>query len=477
MGRRKRRMQDAKRPLLSIFVSVYNLENYIEECLDSILQQPFQDYEILLFDNGSIDRSIEICTGYAQRYPDKIRYYKLPLPTVVGRPHELACRRMRGRYFMQIDGDDYLAPGALQQISDCIQQNAADIIMGTFTSVAEPGSKNIYDAAFEEEKINGIPYQDAVEYLAELPQFHIVLWRYILKRRVVYKLSANEKRLHRKKRIGKKILKRKKQDSILLHCLKKYNWNLGLHGESKVILMIFQCGQSIFFLKEPFYLYRQRHGSISALPPALSGNFLAASGLLSVLWVVEWETWSRHSPFLNKMCIQYMEMYRQLCFLNTKYEEAALSDTIQTHRKSFQYLTRCETVELSTLYGLIQQFGETRGLACYRERQTEKLREGCKGFSGKTIYVFPTGFCGEATAELLTSEGVPVLGFLDNNPDKDEACIRGRICHVPQKLLGISDQEKQNTAVVISTSYPKLSPVLQNQLIALGIPERNIYIR
>ena len=64
-------MQDAKRPLLSIFVSVYNLESYIEQCLDSILQQPFQDYEILLFDNGSIDRSIEICTGYAQRYPDK----------------------------------------------------------------------------------------------------------------------------------------------------------------------------------------------------------------------------------------------------------------------------------------------------------------------------------------------------------------------------------------------------------------------
>ena len=130
-------MQDAKRPLLSIFVSVYNLESYIEQCLDSILQQPFQDYEILLFDNGSVDRSIEICTGYAQRYPDKIRYYKLPRPTVVGRPHELACRRMWGRYFMQIDGDDYLAPGALQRIADCIQREQADIIMGTFTSIAE----------------------------------------------------------------------------------------------------------------------------------------------------------------------------------------------------------------------------------------------------------------------------------------------------------------------------------------------------
>ena len=44
-------------------------------------------------------------------------YDKLPRPTVVGRPHELACRRMWGRYFMQIDGDDYLAPGAPSSIN------------------------------------------------------------------------------------------------------------------------------------------------------------------------------------------------------------------------------------------------------------------------------------------------------------------------------------------------------------------------
>lgn len=477
MGRRKRLMQDAKRPMLSIFIPVYNLENYIEQCLDSILLQPFQDYEILLFDNGSIDRSIEICEGYVQKYPDKIRYYKLPRPTIIGRPHELACRRVRGRYFMHVDADDYLAPGSLQQIADCIQQKSPDIIMGSFTSIAEPGAKNMHDANFEAEKINGVSYQDAVEYLSELPQFHNVLWRYIIKRRIVSKLSIGEKRSHRKKRISKKILKRFIRDSLLKDCQKNYDWTLWLHGESKAIVTIFQNGQSIYFLKDPFYVYRQRSNSISAIPPALSGNFFAANALLSVLWVAEKETWSKHSPILNKICIQYMEMYRQLCFLNTKHEEAVLSDVFHAHRKSFRYLARCEIAELRTLYELIQQLGEARGFACYRERQTEKLMEGCKGFFGKTVYVFPTGFCGEATAELLASEGIPVSGFLDNSPEKDGSTIRGRGCSVPQKLQGCSDKEKQNSAVVISTSYPNLSPVLQHQLVEMGIPEENIYIR
>ena len=206
----------------------------------------------------------------------------------------------------------------------------------------------------------------------------------------------------------------------------------------------------------------------------MKGSFLAGDILITVLRLA-----------MGKFRLSYavlkiehlMEMYRQLCCLNSAEEEADLADAIQKFRKPLRNLTKYDIPELRLLYGLVQQLGERRGLSIYREQQTEKLVEGCKDFLGKPVYAFPTGFCGEATAELLDSEGIPVSGFLDNNPDKDEACIRGRICHVPQKLLGISDQEKQNTAVVISTSYPKLSPVLQNQLIALGIPERNIYIR
>ncbi len=478
MGRRKRRMQDAKRPLLSIFVSVYNLESYIEQCLDSILQQPFQDYEILLFDNGSVDRSIEICEGYAQRHPDKIRYYKLPRPTVVGRPHALAGNRMRGRYFMQVDGDDYLAPGALQQISNAILEKQPDIVAGSFISDVEPNAINRNDAVFEPEKINDVSYEEAVAYLSELPQFHIAPWRYILKRHIIPKFATGKSRLHRKKRINKKWQILRNKNDIPPYCKKHYNWNLGAHGEAKLIVTIFESGQSICFLEKPFYIYRQRAGSISVSPLSMrSGHFLAGSRLLTILWIVERDQWVKHSAFRNKICIEFMELYRQLCFLNTTLEEEQMAEVIQIYKKPLRYLKNCDTAELHALCEQIQLLGAADGLAAYREQQTEKLMAGCKGFSSKSIYIFPTGLCGEATAELLTTQGISVSGFLDNDPSKDGLTIRGRMCSVPKKLQGYSDRDKRNTAVVIATSYPRLSPVLRHQLLEMGIPEENIFIR
>ena len=62
-------MQDAKRPLLSIFVSVYNLENYIEECLDSIFNSKSQNFELILIDDASCDSGPDICKEYAELYP------------------------------------------------------------------------------------------------------------------------------------------------------------------------------------------------------------------------------------------------------------------------------------------------------------------------------------------------------------------------------------------------------------------------
>ena len=55
-----------KIPFLSIVVPAYNVENYIRECVDSILAQDFTDFELLLVDDGSRDGTGEICDGYAK---------------------------------------------------------------------------------------------------------------------------------------------------------------------------------------------------------------------------------------------------------------------------------------------------------------------------------------------------------------------------------------------------------------------------
>ena len=56
-----------KYPLISVIVPVYNVEQYLRQCLDSILNQTYQEIEVLLINDGSTDASDEICREYAER--------------------------------------------------------------------------------------------------------------------------------------------------------------------------------------------------------------------------------------------------------------------------------------------------------------------------------------------------------------------------------------------------------------------------
>ena len=98
-------------PLVSFIVSVYNLEDYIGDCLDSILAQPFDDYEIMLVNNNSTDNSDAICKGYAERHK-QIRYYALTGEPIIGRAVAYGRKKARGKYLNIVDGDDMLPPDA-----------------------------------------------------------------------------------------------------------------------------------------------------------------------------------------------------------------------------------------------------------------------------------------------------------------------------------------------------------------------------
>ena len=60
--------------LFSVIVPVYNTERYVSECLDSVLGQTFQDFELVVVNDGSTDGSPAICQRLATEHPDKVRY-------------------------------------------------------------------------------------------------------------------------------------------------------------------------------------------------------------------------------------------------------------------------------------------------------------------------------------------------------------------------------------------------------------------
>ncbi len=122
---------------LSIIIPVYNVESYLEKCLLSVLDKNSSDYEIVLVNDGSTDRSPAICEDYARRYPGQIRYLSTPNGGL-GAARNVGIRHAQGDYLLFLDSDDYLAENAIPEILDMLRKEA-DIFVFDFMPVTEEG--------------------------------------------------------------------------------------------------------------------------------------------------------------------------------------------------------------------------------------------------------------------------------------------------------------------------------------------------
>ncbi len=117
--------------LISIIVPVYNVEKYLEECIDSILAQTYREFELILVDDGSPDHSGEICDRYASQ-DKRIRVLHQENQGISdARNHALAVAR--GQYVTFVDSDDYIAPDMLELLYHNMKKENAQIsICGTW---------------------------------------------------------------------------------------------------------------------------------------------------------------------------------------------------------------------------------------------------------------------------------------------------------------------------------------------------------
>ena len=106
-------------PQFSIIIPVYRVEEYLEKCVDSILAQTCQDFELLLIDDGSPDGSGAICDRYAASHPNQVRALHQPNGGA-GAARNRGIELAQGDYLLFVDGDDWLAPNLLEDLSASI---------------------------------------------------------------------------------------------------------------------------------------------------------------------------------------------------------------------------------------------------------------------------------------------------------------------------------------------------------------------
>lgn len=116
-------------PLFSIIIPVYNVENYLHRCIESILSQPFTDYEVIMVDDGSPDCSGALCDEAAAK-DNRIKVIHKENGGV-STARNAGLDRAQGDYLLFVDADDELAPSTLQSFATTIGKWAnADVIQG-----------------------------------------------------------------------------------------------------------------------------------------------------------------------------------------------------------------------------------------------------------------------------------------------------------------------------------------------------------
>lgn len=117
-------------PLISVIVPVYNAEAYLHRCVDSLLAQTFRDFEILLIDDGSPDKSGEICDQYAQK-DARIRVFH-KTNGGVSSARQLGIEQAKGKYSIHCDPDDWAEPNMLEALYKKAIATDADMVICDF---------------------------------------------------------------------------------------------------------------------------------------------------------------------------------------------------------------------------------------------------------------------------------------------------------------------------------------------------------
>ena len=117
----------------SVIIPVYNVENYLPRCIDSLLAQNYVDLEILLIDNGSKDQSGQICEDYAAQFSN-ITAYHIPNKGV-GSARNFGLSKAKGEFICFVDADDYLVGNLFSDVESQLDSQLDLLVFSYYNSI------------------------------------------------------------------------------------------------------------------------------------------------------------------------------------------------------------------------------------------------------------------------------------------------------------------------------------------------------
>lgn len=222
---------------ISVIIPVYNVERYIKECIDCVLNQTLKDIEVICINDASPDNCLEILNEYAQK-DKRLKIIDLKENQGMGNARNFGIQEAKGEYIMFLDSDDFLEPQAVETAYKKILENDNDFVIFDYNKYIEETCEKIlvknYTAPFQNlGNKNSIKLSDC-----DCPFFSgAFIWNKI------YKLSFI-------KEYNIKFPQKKFQEDLFF------------------LVQVFACSNSFSFVSEPLYNYRQKANGVTTFNQA-----------------------------------------------------------------------------------------------------------------------------------------------------------------------------------------------------------------
>lgn len=170
-----------KEELVSIIIPIFNVEEYIKECMDSLQLQTYSNIEIILVDDGSTDNSPLICDEYEEKY-NNIRVLH-QVNKGVSQARNNGIKLSRGKYIVFVDPDDSVSPYYIESLLKALKINSSDLAISSYTNNKECLTKNLDKKS--EYKVYSSRY--ILDNILANNVFDGFLWNKIFKKEIIIK--------------------------------------------------------------------------------------------------------------------------------------------------------------------------------------------------------------------------------------------------------------------------------------------------
>lgn len=179
-----------KMAFVSIIVPVYNSENFLDECIQSVLVQSFKDWELLLINDGSTDKSPFICDKYAS-LDSRIQVIH-KINTGVSDSRNIALDKSKGKYVIFLDSDDYWYDNtSLKQLVDIAEKYDLDILQGEYKVVDEMGHELYERPLSKRKRYLKNKLLDSGTFYIDIMSGENFLWLSLIRKNVIGNLHFN----------------------------------------------------------------------------------------------------------------------------------------------------------------------------------------------------------------------------------------------------------------------------------------------